>query len=900
MRTTILFSLIFWGTWTCAQPNLTGILSYNGQKEGGAIFRVNTPGTTPGIIHSFDNFSSPHRPGGGVCAGDADWLYGMLTYNGTTNTGGLYKIRRDGTGFQMLHNIDNYPGSGTAPYYHTDGYIYFSNEFQVKKLDPVTTTVTNLDLNAGIYPRNLLIDANDWIYFPTTNSALAKIKTDGTQWTQLHAFNSATEGSNGRAGMTEIPGDTLFGVQTYGGLFDGGTIYSVKKDGSGFTVHHQFTTATGIYPESRLEYFDGKLFGTTTQGGSFGYGVLYTINPDGTGFRVIHHFQPGTYGTSQVTGNIKITTNGRIMGTFSQFYAPAFVFYRCFKIDTSGQNFEGFLNTDQRGFGHFNMDIHFIDDEIFFLTTQEMGRHDGGVLSQCDTSGFANSLYHFGYSPNGFRPNTLIKASDGKLYGTAIIGGTDGNGVVFSMNTNGTGYTLLHEFNDAEGYQPSVQLLEASDGKLYGGCEWGGPNGGGCLYRMDKTGSNFELIFSFPVLSNGYTPVGSLVEDNNGILYGTAFYSSPGSGSVFRVNKDGSNFASLKIFNIPGELVFPYGIMLANGYLYGACGYGGADNKGGIFRIKTDGTAYQMLHELSGTTDGSAPAAPPILASNGKFYGTTSSGGLNGHGTIYRIDSDGSNYTILKHMLESTDGGYLWSGVIQASDGLIYGISFTGNTAGNGGTIFSLNLDGAGFSTVRSFSSDTEGYGSYGLLDLNGGFVLPVEWISFDAEKRGQTVLLTWKTASEQNTDRFDIQRSSDGTAYTNIGAVVAAGNTTAISSYSFTDAYPLKGMNYYRLKQVDMDSRSGFSRVVTINIETLNRAVITPNPATNYLGIRLPPGNNYIMAAIVDATGKLIMQKNITPATGSLQLNIGHLPVGWYLLRLTGNKTQQIPFLKQ
>src|SRR5213075_1175917 len=103
-----------------------------------------------------------------------------------------------------------------------------------------------------------------------------------------------------------------------------------------------------------------------------------------------------------------------------------------------------------------------------------------------------------------------------------------------------------------------------------------------------------------------YSPMGGLVEDNSGVLYGVTFYSS-GAGSIFKINKDGSNFTVLKIFNSP-EILYPYaGLVSFGNYLYGTCFNGGVESKGGVFRIRKDGTGYQELHVFQGTTDGAYP-----------------------------------------------------------------------------------------------------------------------------------------------------------------------------------------------------------------------------------------------------------------------------------------------------
>jgi uncharacterized repeat protein (TIGR03803 family) len=885
--TIIFYSFLVLANVSTAQPRLVGTLTYNGPQNGGIVFRNDLPSTAPSIIHAFNNLA-PHGAMAGVVAGDSDWLYGVLNYNGATGNGGLYRIHRDGSGFTVLHNFAG--NSQVIPTYHTDGLIYFTDDYQIKKFNPANNTVT--DVGNGGFVKSLLIDSNDWIYF-TNFYTVSKIKTDGTGYIDLHTFTPATEGNGGSAGLTETPGDSLFGVNTVGGASDEGTLYSIKKDGSGFTIIHQFVAATGSIPESKLVYFDGKLYGTTSYGGIYGLGVLYTINTDGTGYRVLHHFNPGSPAVGYSLGNISIAANGRIFGSFSQFLYSGGVPYRLFKVDTSGENFEPFLSVqtyNQRDYGNSNQDILLTDnDETIFLITRDMGRHEGGALSVFDTSGIVGtSLHHFGFSPLGFKPaDGLIKGRDQKLYGTTMVGGPDGNGTVYSMNADGSGYTKLHEFVDAEGYELSGKLLEASDGKLYGAAHWGGPANSGILYRMNKNGSSFQVIYTFPDFSDGYSPVGGLVEDNSGVLYGLAFYSSDG-GSIFKINKDGSNFTVLKIFNSPG-IRYPYaGLVQFGNYLYGTCFSGGVESKGGIFRIRKDGTGYQEMHVFQGATDGAAPYAPLYLASNAKLYGTTSIGGSEGLGTVFRIDTSGSNYTVLKNFSSTADGSYPYTGVIQASDLLLYGSTASASGLGvYGGTIFRMNLDGSGYTMLHAFDDQAEGQSVSTLLDLNGNFVLPVELLSFNAEKKAGAVLLTWKTAQEQKSDRFEIERSADGNSYHSIGTVAASGNTAIVTTYSFTDHQPVDGINYYRLRQVDIDGLFAYSKTVSADFGRSGKLTVFPNPASDRLHVRWPQDGNFTQIRIVNSAGQVVIQKNVNSSTP--ELNLEGLPKGWYTLQLIG-----------
>lgn len=879
-----------------AQPRLAGVLSYDGQQFGGSVFRVDLPSASPNIIHSFNN-TAPHRPLGGVVAANDDWLYGRTAFGLPGQYGGLYKIRKDGTGFTVLVSFTNPVGNLPMPYYHTDGFVYFTNEFDLYKIDPVTHAVNTYPLNGDVVSRNLLIDADDWVYFITSLNIQVKVKTDGTQWTELHTFNEATEGIVG-LGVTEVPGDTLFGVHQYGGSINGGTIYSIKKDGTGFAVHHEFTTATGFRPQSKLIYFDGRLFGITSEGGDHNAGVLFTINTDGTGYRVLHHFETGSIPTGSVFGNISIADNGRIFGQFYQFYANGFPYYRLFKIDSSGTNFEPFFQVDQREHGHFNQDV-LLDGEDIYLTTMEMGRHDGGVLSYADTSGFASSLYQFGQSLNGFRPRYgLIRGSDSKLYGVTLIGGTTGNGIVYSMNENGSGFFKVHEFADNEGYEPSGKLLEASDGKLYGVCHYGGATNTGTIYRVDKNGNNFQVIYDFQNFAEGYRPRGHLVEDENGVLYGVVSQAGGDLGAVYRINKNGTGYTVLT--TLPTSSIHsPFaGLYLHGEYLYGTCTYGGPENKGGVFRIKRNGDHFQVLHVFSGVSDGVNPFTTLHLATNGKLYGTTTNGGANGYGTVFSLDTTGSNYSILRSFNDNVDGSYPQDGLIQASDGLIYGT--TSMFPGAGGSIFKMNLDGSGFSTVLSFDH-SGGQWPSALLDLNGMRALPVDLLTFNAQKKDKAVLVSWKTSREQTSSHFEVERSTGGDKFYTIGSVAAAGNGNTVTSYSFTDLAPMKGNNFYRLKAVDADGSFTYSRIVSLNFHNTGSVVLSPNPAPGRLHVQLPAGHTYTALSITDLSGKQLMQKSIAPASTGMYLDIQHLRAGMYVLQLSnGNEKERISFVKQ
>jgi uncharacterized repeat protein (TIGR03803 family) len=866
-----------------AQPKLVGALNFHSPDYGGSIIRMDLPAGTPGNIHSFDN-DNPHAPFGGLCVSNDDWLYGSVGFNGVNQNGGLYRIRRNGTGFTMLYNYASAPGE--TPYYHTDENVYVVGGRQLLKYDPVANTTTALD--DDVWTRNLCIDNDDWIYYHSF-STIEKIKTDGSSQTHLYTFSSFIEGFNPLA-LTEVPSGKLFGLNTSGGANDGGTLYSIDKDGNNFALLHVFESSGGLTPMSRLIYFDGKLFGVTLRGGTYGYGTIYSINADGTGFRVIYHFDGGN-ASAMPAGKIHITSNGRIIGAFTNDYQVAFNGYKLYKIDTSGQHFEPFFSISQRNGGAISGDVFVLNDANVYFTSMEYGIHNGGVLNSTDTIGNGGAVHHFGYSATGFRPaGSPIKASDGKLYGATVNGGSTGNGIVYSVNIDGSAYTVLHEFSNSDGYEPAGKLLEASDGMLYGACRFGDSHLGS-IYRMQKNGTNFQIIKTF--LLDGNVPVGGLIEDQAGILYGVHLYGTTGGGGIFRMNRNGSGYLLLKEFPTSGDLMFPYnGVVLSKGYLYGLCAYGGAENKGGVFRIRTDGSGYQVLHQFTAATGGGElPVGTPLIASNGKLYGAAAYGGANNEGQLFSIDTTGTNFTVLHTFAASVDGAYPWGGLLQASDGIIYGTTTLSSITPplNGGTVFRINLDGTGFAVIKEFNSDTEGQGIVGpLIDLNGSFSLPVRWTNFNAVKKQTVVALSWQTGEEVNNDRFEIERSADGTNFMRIGTVAATNNRGG-SSYSFDDVKPLMNKNFYRLRQVDIDGKFTFSRIVTIDFAIVQKLTLLPNPVSDVLIVNA--GVEAVNRIIIrDVNGRLV--KHVTGnGTGTIQVPVAHLHAGLYLAEIITTK---------
>src|SRR6266496_4272135 len=138
----------------------------------------------------------------------------------------------------------------------------------------------------------------------------------------------------------------------------------------------------------------------------------------------------------------------------------------------------------------------------------------------------------------------VIEARDGGLYGTTSAGGNTGNGTVFKLNNDGTGYAVLHSFTGIDGDSPWADLVEGTDGVLYGTTFGGGSAGAGTVFKLNKDGGGFVVLHNFDFgRGDGHLPVAGLVEGNDGGLYGTTEAGgTSGGGTVFKLNKDGSGF----------------------------------------------------------------------------------------------------------------------------------------------------------------------------------------------------------------------------------------------------------------------------------------------------------------------------------------------------------------------
>jgi uncharacterized repeat protein (TIGR03803 family) len=366
-------------------------------------------------------------------------------------------------------------------------------------------------------------------------------------------------------------------------------------------------------------------------------------------------------------------------------------------------------------------------DGLLYGTTYLGGSNNAGVVFKVNPNGSGNTpIYHFstnGSDPLAY-PSGLIEGADGALYGTTAHGGAAGFGSVFRIQLDGTGYAVVHSFNSSGGYSPSAVLVQGSDGALFGTTQFGGSGGFGTVFRINTNGTGFGELYAFGSATNDpQSPQAPLIQGTDGALYGTsvaggasAVGGDSGYGTVFKINTNGTGMTVLHSF-MPtggdGQRPFTAGLVQrSNGVLYGITQEGGNQATGGssgfgtVFRLNPDGTGYTILHSFNPAAgDGKYPNSSLVIGNDGALYGSTEMGGSNNLGVVFRLEPDSSNYTVLHHLKAgSADGSNPKAPLVRASDGGLFGTAQFGGDR-NFGVIFRLGPAPATISSIKSVSA---------------------------------------------------------------------------------------------------------------------------------------------------------------------------------------------------
>ncbi|KFF21639.1 choice-of-anchor tandem repeat GloVer-containing protein [Chryseobacterium sp. JM1] len=440
-----------------------------------------------------------------------------------------------------------------------------------------------------------------------------------------------------------------------------------------------------------------------------------------------------------------------------------------------------------------------------------------------------------------------FKSQDIKLLGTTLFGGANDHGVLYEYNVNNGTYTKKVEFNGlGNGQNPSGGVVQGPNGKIYGMTQTGGASNNGVIYQYDLVTNNYSKLYEFSNSMNGKIPYGSLT-------------------------------------------------IAPNGKFYGVTQYGGTANKGTLFEFNPATNSYAKLRDFEGSF-GVSPSGSLCLGSNGKLYGTTSSGGTRDEGIIYEYDIATTIFTV-KHVMQSFYDGNYPTTLIETSPGVFRGTNrYSVNSQG---TIFHYNANTNIFQKNYTFeysigSTPQEGLlkGNngklYGTTMYRGGFYNGVLF-EFDPVSNQLSTLVNFQELPTGKTPFASPMQASNGKLYGTTFAGGANYNGTIyeydISTGQYTKKYDFVGTSDGRNPYHGQLLQVNYSQLGTGSVRKENTPLY-PNPTKGLL--YLPEGAQN--AAIISPEGRLILAVKDVKT-----IDISAFPKGIYLIEITFDTKEKI-----
>ena len=430
---------------------LYGVTTSGGGRGLGTAFRFDLTGALV-VLHSFELSTTGKDHYGALLEVSAGVFYGTGSRGGKFGPGAIFQISSAGDA-GVLHAFK--PGVGALPLaalmQASDGEFYGVNRqrggydlgaiFRMDRSGAVRRLYT-FDGSVGALPSASLLEAPDGSLYGTAENggtggigSVFRLPLTG-QVELLHSFGSVG-GEDPRAPLIRGSDGYFYGTTCFGGAFGVGTVFRMDDAGA-VTVLQSLDDTTGGCPMGAVvEGDDGALYGTANEGGSLGGGTIFRVDKGGQ-LTVLHAFDPVRTGALPMSALIKGA------------------------------------------------------DGSFYGTTYAGGAHNFGTVFRMDHLGAVRVLHAFdGTTTGGYPTSPLIQASDGFLYGTTSAGfwGTSdagparGSGTVFRIDVRGR-VRVLHMFDRADGANPVAGLIQADDGRLYGTAALGGAFGGGVAFRV--------------------------------------------------------------------------------------------------------------------------------------------------------------------------------------------------------------------------------------------------------------------------------------------------------------------------------------------------------------------------------------------------------------------------------
>jgi len=338
----------------------------------------------------------------------------------------------------------------------------------------------------------------------------------------------------------------------------------------------------------------GNLYGSTYLGGKFGAGSVYKLSPNGSSwtYTSLYSLKAGADGSGPAFGSLAVY-NGALFGT-------------------------------TEGGGSFGT--------AFKVAPGANGWHETVV-------------HTFGNGTDGAQPiGGVVFDASGNFYGTTSLGGAFGNGTAFQVSPAGTETELYSFTGGNDGTNPPAGVTLDAHGNLFGTTSLGGVNGDGVIYELSPSGSGWTqtVLYSFQGLNDGANPVGGVILDKGGNLYGTTFDGGVnGGGTVYKLSRSGGAWKMTVLYSFTGGYGGPYNKLTfdSKNNLYGATNGEGAHGFGSVFKLTPANGTWTMtdLYDFSNGTDGGLPYGSVAVDPQGNVFGTAVTGGSNNQGVVFEI-----------------------------------------------------------------------------------------------------------------------------------------------------------------------------------------------------------------------------------------------------------------------
>jgi uncharacterized repeat protein (TIGR03803 family) len=515
----------------------------------------------------------------------------------------------------------------------------------------------------------------------------------------------------------------FYGMTANGGINNDGVIFSYDSATKIYTTLFEFNGQNGANPYgSLLQAANGKLYGMTSNGGLYTYGVIFSYDIKTHIYTLIQ----SCAGQSNPTGSFIQAVNGKLYATYPlggvSGYWGSFLLY-----DTTKTSI-GIIDDFKQYNGQYpyGSPLQVTDGNIYGLT-EVGGYYSMGAIYMYTPKTVGLDDEHDFTTATGIYPYGSLIQSNALLYGMTEGGGASSGGVIFSFDTATKTYKDIHDFSTASGKNPYGDLVQGNNGKLYGVTEAGGANSDGVIFSFDTALKTYKDIYDFNG-TNGKNPYGTLLQLSDYSFYGMASAGgATNSGVIFKADTSG-NYTKLLDFNVQSDGSNPHGSLVyaTNNLFYGMTNQGGKYGYGVLFSYDPSSTTYTNLIDFN-DTNGASPYGSLIQATNGLLYGMTYSGGAYNLGVIFTYNYSTSTYSIIHNFKNDSTGKNPYSTLLQAANGKLYGTTVTGGKK-NYGTVFSIDMSGANYTVLHSFiqSSLLDGdypYGKLTQLSKGGGIV---------------------------------------------------------------------------------------------------------------------------------------------------------------------------------